>query len=83
MRYSGVMITCCGSRLPAVNRISSATLTFTLTRVSTNATPEASASTMITAGTVISTEFQKKCGMSDWVHASRKFWKVRWCGIDT
>ena len=66
-----------------MNRISSATLSLTLTRVSTKATPEASASTMITAGTVISTEFQKKCSMSDWVQASLKFLNVRWCGSET
>ena len=38
---------------------------------------------MITAGTVMSTEFQKKWSMSPLVQASLKFCSVRWCGSDT
>ena len=76
-RYSGVMRTCCGSRFPAVNMMSRATFTLMFTRVRMNATPQASASVTATEGTVMSTEFQKKWIMPDWLQASLKFFSVR------
>ena len=52
-----------------MNSISSAMLTFMLTRVTTKATMLASSSVTITAGTVISTELRKNRSMSLWVQA--------------
>jgi hypothetical protein len=51
IRYSGVMMTCGGSRFPAVNTISSARLILTSKRDTTNATNAANISVRITAGT--------------------------------
>src|SRR5215467_12246784 len=83
MRYSGVMRTCCGSRLPAVNRISSAMLKRNRSRETTYANDDDSSSVRTTAGTVTYTELRKKCHMSDCCHASTKFANVRWCGRET
>ena len=53
------MITCGGSRFAARKMISSVTLKRKLSRDTTNATHEAKNSVITTAGTVMSSEFQK------------------------
>ena len=57
-RYSGVMITCWGSRLPAVNSISSGRLSFQEKRETLKATNDARSSVSTIAGTVTISELK-------------------------
>src|SRR5664279_2165700 len=59
----GESSTCCGSRFPAVNSSSMMRLKRKLNRATMKATHDARNKVMMTAGTVILTEFQKKCGI--------------------
>src|SRR5450631_1242219 len=77
MRKSGVIRTCGGSRLPAVNRISSPMLNLKLRRDTMKATADARSSVTATAGTVMRAEFSKNLSMSDWVQALVKFAVVK------
>src|SRR4051794_10340281 len=61
--YSGVMITCCGSRLAAMKKIRSGTLNQNEKRETTNAIEEAKSRMTKIAGTAISIEFQKCSGI--------------------
>ena len=57
-RYSGVIITCWGSRLPAVNSISSVQVDCQLKRETVNATNDARNSVSTIAGTVTISELK-------------------------
>jgi hypothetical protein len=70
MRYSGVITTCCGSRLPAVNNMSNARLNFSEKRVTAYARKVDSSSTRITAGITMISVLTKYFGRSACCHAS-------------
>ena len=74
---SGAASTCGGSRLPAVNMISSVMLNFQLTRLTANAIMEAKNRVSSTAGTVMITEFQKYLAKPPWVQAWMKLSKLK------
>ena len=57
-RYSGTMMTCCGSRLPAVKIISARMLKRQLKWVTAKATIDATSSAMITDGIVMTRVFR-------------------------
>ena len=68
-RKSGVMMTCGGSRLPAVNSISRRELKRQLKRETAKAIIDARNSTRKTAGTMIDERVQEDCGISAWFQA--------------
>ena len=74
---SGAASTWGGSRLPAVNMMSSVTLNFQFTRLTANAIMDARKRTSSTAGTEMITEFQKYLAKPPCVQAWTKLSKLK------
>src|SRR4051812_34130803 len=74
---NGAASTCGGSRLPAVNMISSVMLNFQATRLTAKAMSEARNKVSSTVGTVRITEFPKYVENPPWVHAWMKLSKLK------
>ncbi len=76
MAKSGAASTCGGSRLPAVNMISSVMLNFQLNRLTANAIIEAKKRVSSTVGIVMITELTRYLPIPAWFQAVKKLSKL-------